>query len=53
MAPTPCMHPGIGAIPIPGGKSAAQVTELTGALGWELDENEVAMIDEKCVALGL
>lgn len=40
-----------GAIPIPGARSADQVKELVGALGWSLDDNEVAMIDEKVAAL--
>jgi aryl-alcohol dehydrogenase-like predicted oxidoreductase len=34
-----------GALPIPGAKSAAQVRELAGALGWRLGEGEVAELD--------
>ena len=44
---------GAGAIPIPGAKSAAQAKEHVGALGWSLDDNEVAMIEEKLEALKL
>ncbi|KAK3260094.1 hypothetical protein CYMTET_30934 [Cymbomonas tetramitiformis] len=36
-----------GAIPIPGVKNAEQASEHAGALGWALDENEVATLDEK------
>ncbi|KAK9805144.1 hypothetical protein WJX72_001699 [[Myrmecia] bisecta] len=36
-----------GAIPIPGCKTVAQAQEHVGALGWALEENEIAMIDEK------
>jgi aryl-alcohol dehydrogenase-like predicted oxidoreductase len=42
-----------GAVPIPGAKNVAQVAEHVGALGWELEDNEVAIIDEKFVALKL
>ena len=34
-----------GALPIPGAKSAAQVADLAGALGWRLSEGEVAELD--------
>lgn len=36
-----------GAIPIPGCKTVPQVQEHVGAMGWRLDSNEVAIIDEK------
>ena len=36
-----------GAIPIPGAKSVAQVNDALGALDFALDENEMAIIDEK------
>jgi len=42
-----------GVIPIPGAKTAAQVKELVGGVGWSLDDNEVAMIEEKLEALKL
>lgn len=35
-----------GALPIPGAKSAEQVTELAGALGWRLSDGEVAELDK-------
>jgi aryl-alcohol dehydrogenase-like predicted oxidoreductase len=34
-----------GALPIPGAKSAAQVRENAGALGWRLGADEVALLD--------
>jgi pyridoxine 4-dehydrogenase len=34
-----------GTIPIPGAKSVKQATENIGALGWQLDSNEVAELD--------
>ncbi|HEY9832279.1 MAG TPA: aldo/keto reductase [Stenomitos sp.] len=34
-----------GTIPIPGAKSVEQATENVGALGWQLDSNEVAELD--------
>jgi pyridoxine 4-dehydrogenase len=34
-----------GTIPIPGAKSVEQATENIGALGWQLDSNEVAELD--------
>lgn len=36
-----------GAVPIPGCKSVAQVQEHVGAMGWRLESNEIAIIDEK------
>jgi len=38
-------------VPIPGAKSIAQAKDTLGALDWKLDENEVAMINEKLVAI--
>jgi aryl-alcohol dehydrogenase-like predicted oxidoreductase len=35
-----------GALPIPGAKSARQAEENAGALGWRLDESEVAGLDK-------
>lgn len=35
-----------GTLPIPGAKNAQQAYENTGALGWRLDEDEVAALDE-------
>jgi len=35
-----------GALPIPGAKNAAQVSENAGALGWRLTSEEVALLDE-------
>jgi aryl-alcohol dehydrogenase-like predicted oxidoreductase len=35
-----------GTVPIPGAKNAQQVFENAGALGWRLDESEVAALDE-------
>jgi aryl-alcohol dehydrogenase-like predicted oxidoreductase len=35
-----------GALPIPGAKTAAQVRENAGALGWRLTDDEVAALDE-------
>lgn len=42
-----------GALPIPGAKSAQQAADLMGALAFALEENEVAIIDEKLAALKL
>lgn len=42
-----------GAIPIPGAKTAQQAKEHVGALGWTLDENEVAMVEEKLEVMKL
>ena len=39
--------PFAGAVPIPGCKSVAQVQEHVGAMGWRLESNEIAIIDEK------
>jgi pyridoxine 4-dehydrogenase len=44
---------GVGAIPIPGAKSVDHIKDSLGALGWRLDANEVAMIDEKLASLSL
>ncbi|KAK9905483.1 hypothetical protein WJX75_000705 [Coccomyxa subellipsoidea] len=41
---------GKGAIPIPGAKSVEQVKDLIGALQFSLDENEIAVIDERLEA---
>jgi aryl-alcohol dehydrogenase-like predicted oxidoreductase len=35
-----------GAVPIPGAKSAAQAQENAGALGWNLDADDVARLDD-------
>ena len=43
--------PGTGAIPIPGCKGVQQLRELAGALEFDLDDNEVAMIEERLAAL--
>ncbi len=40
-----------GAVPIPGAKTVAQVSEHVGALQFRLDDNEVAMLDERLDAL--
>ena len=40
----------VGAIPIPGAKSVEQVKDLIGALQFSLDENEIAVIDERLEA---
>ena len=34
-----------GALPIPGAKNRRQVEEISGALGWRLDEGEVAELE--------
>ncbi len=34
-----------GAIPIPGAKNAKQALDNAGALGWRLDDNELAELD--------
>jgi aryl-alcohol dehydrogenase-like predicted oxidoreductase len=39
-----------GAVPIPGAKSAAQAQENAGALGWRIDDDDLAMLDR--AALG-
>jgi aryl-alcohol dehydrogenase-like predicted oxidoreductase len=39
-----------GAVPIPGAKSAAQAQENAGALGWRIDDDDLAMLDQ--AALG-
>ena len=40
-----------GAIPIPGCKSVEQLEDILGAYSWDLEDNEVAMIDERLDAL--
>jgi aryl-alcohol dehydrogenase-like predicted oxidoreductase len=35
-----------GAVPIPGAKSAAQAAENAGALGWRMDDDDLAVLDE-------
>ena len=35
-----------GAVPIPGAKSAAQALENAGALGWQMDDDDMAALDE-------
>ena len=36
-----------GIMPIPGAKSLTQLDDLIGSLDWELETNEVEMINEK------
>lgn len=48
-----CCVASAGAIPIPGARNAEQAKEQVGALGWSLDNNEVAIIQEKLEALKL
>jgi aryl-alcohol dehydrogenase-like predicted oxidoreductase len=38
-------------VPIPGAKSLAQAKDALGALEWNLEGNEVAMINEKLTAM--
>lgn len=40
-----------GAVPIAGAKTAAQVCDNAGALGWRLSEDEVAALDEQSLLL--
>ncbi|MCX7670019.1 MAG: aldo/keto reductase, partial [Anaerolineae bacterium] len=40
-----------GAVPIPGAKNARQVHENAGALGWRLNAEEIAALDEVTAAL--
>ena len=42
-----------GCIPIPAAKTAQQAKEHAGAMGWALDENDMAVLDEKLEYLGL
>lgn len=35
-----------GVLPIPGAKNAAQLNDIAGAVGWRLDEGEVAELDK-------
>ena len=44
-------HVPAGAIPIPGCKGVQQLRDLAGALEFSLDDNEVAMIEERLAAL--
>jgi aryl-alcohol dehydrogenase-like predicted oxidoreductase len=39
-----------GAVPIPGAKSAAQALENAGALGWSIDADDMAVLDEAALA---
>jgi aryl-alcohol dehydrogenase-like predicted oxidoreductase len=39
-----------GAVPIPGAKSAAQAQENAGALGWSMDADDLALLDEAALA---
>ncbi|HXQ44398.1 MAG TPA: aldo/keto reductase [Acidimicrobiales bacterium] len=39
-----------GAVPIPGAKSAAQAQENAGALGWRIDADDLAVLDEAALA---
>ena len=39
-----------GAVPIPGAKSAAQAQENAGALGWHMDADDLASLDEAALA---
>ena len=41
-----------GAIPIPGARTAAQVRDNIGALGWRLSDKEVAMLEAEADQLG-
>ena len=40
-------HARVGAVPIPGAKNLEQLKDHLGALDCNLDENEVAVIDER------
>ena len=40
----------VGTIPIPGAKTAAQAKEHVGALGWNLDDNEVGKTMFPCTS---
>jgi pyridoxine 4-dehydrogenase len=40
-----------GTIPIPGAKSMEQATENIGALGWQLDSNEIAELDQAAASV--
>ena len=40
-----------GALPIPGAKNAKQAQENAGGLGWKLDDDEVARLDEATEAI--
>jgi pyridoxine 4-dehydrogenase len=42
-----------GALPIPGATSASHLEENAGALGWRLDEGEVAALDKASADAGL
>ena len=40
-----------GALPIPGVKNAAQAVQNLGAIGWQLDAEEMALLDEVSLAV--
>jgi pyridoxine 4-dehydrogenase len=40
-----------GTIPIPGAKSVEQAKENIGALGWQLDSNEIAELDQSAASV--
>lgn len=42
-----------GAIPIPGAKRVEQARDHVAALQWELEDNEVQIINEKLTNIGL
>lgn len=41
-----CLNPA-GVVPIPGAKDLRQLEDQLGVLDWELEDNEVQMINEK------
>lgn len=41
-----------GALPIPGAKNADQMAQNLGALGWQLDESEIELLDEVSKQVG-
>jgi pyridoxine 4-dehydrogenase len=42
-----------GTLPIPGVKNAAQAVQNLGAIGWQLDAEEMALLDEVSLAVTL
>ena len=40
-----------GTIPIPGAKTVEQARDNIGALGWQLDSNEIAELDKAAVSV--